>query len=117
LLYNRLEPTLENQQSCDQAGFRRNRNTTTHLFTTSILQETADGWQIPLWLAAVDFKKAFDSVSHDAIWTAWLWLNKALHHHTFSYLISYTATRQQLSKLTVAVDFSTLNEGPNKETH
>jgi len=68
LLYNRLEPTLDNQQSCDQAGFRRERGTTNHLFTISILQEIADEWQIPLWVAAIDFKKAFDSVTHAAIW-------------------------------------------------
>ena len=70
LLYNRLEPTLDKQQSCDQAGFRRERGTTNHLFTISMLQEISDEWQIPLWVAAVDFKKAFDSVTHSAIWRA-----------------------------------------------
>jgi hypothetical protein len=70
LLYNRLEPTLDAQQSCDQAGFRRQRGTTDHLFTITAIQEIADEWQIPLWVAAVDFKKAFDSVTHEAIWIA-----------------------------------------------
>ena len=70
LLYKRLEPTLDNQQSCDQAGFRHNRSTATRLFTISILQETADEWQMPLWVTAVDFKKAFGSVSHTSIWSA-----------------------------------------------
>jgi len=70
LLYNRLEPTLDKQQSCDQAGFRRNRSTTNHLFTISLMQEISDEWQIPVWIAAVDFKKAFDSVTHAAIWEA-----------------------------------------------
>jgi hypothetical protein len=68
LLYNRLEPILDPQQSRDQAGFRHNRSTTDHLFTTTLLQETADEWQLPMWIAAVDFKKAFDSVTHDALW-------------------------------------------------
>ena len=70
LLYNRLEPALDKQQSRDQAGFRCKRGTTDHLFTTMILQEIADEWQIPIWSAAIDFKKAFDSVSHEALWTA-----------------------------------------------
>ena len=35
-----------------------------------MLQEISDEWQIPLWVAAVDFKKAFDSVTHSAIWRA-----------------------------------------------
>ena len=34
------------------------------------MQETADEWQIPLWTAAIDFKKAFDSVTHRGIWDA-----------------------------------------------
>jgi hypothetical protein len=68
LLYNRLEPMLDMQQSCDQAGFRKGRSTTDHLFTITIVQEIADEWQIPLWVAAVDFKKAFDSVTHQALW-------------------------------------------------
>ena len=38
LLYNRLEPVLDKNQSCDQAGFRKGRCTTDHLFTTTILQ-------------------------------------------------------------------------------
>jgi len=70
LLYNRLEPTLDKEQSDDQAGFRRHRGATNHLYTITQLQEAADEWQVPLWIAAVDFRKAFDSVSHSAIWTS-----------------------------------------------
>ena len=64
----RLRPLLDSNQSADQAGFRPRRSTTDHLFTTSILQETADEWQLPMWSAAVDFKKAFDSITHASIW-------------------------------------------------
>ena len=35
-----------------------------------MLQEVADEWQIPVWIAAIDFKKAFDSVTHESIWAA-----------------------------------------------
>ena len=70
LLYNRLEPVLDNQQHHDQAGFRKNRSTTDHLFTTTIIQEICDEWQLPMWIAAVDFKKAFDSVTHEGLWSA-----------------------------------------------
>ena len=70
LIYNRLEPTLDQQQSKDQAGFRRHRSTTDHLFTCTIMQEIADEFQVPMWIAAVDFKKAFDSVTHTALWSA-----------------------------------------------
>ena len=35
-----------------------------------IVQEISDEWQIPVWSAAIDFKKAFDSLTHKALWTA-----------------------------------------------
>ena len=70
MVYNRLEPVLDAQQNKDQSGFRRNRTTVDHLFTTALIQETAEEWKYPLWVAAVDFKKAFDSVTHRALWQA-----------------------------------------------
>ena len=70
LLCNRLLPVLDSEQSPDQAGFRPGKSTTDHLFTIGILQETAEEWQTPLWIAAIDFKKAFDSVTHRGIWDA-----------------------------------------------
>eukprot|EP00959_Pyramimonas_sp_CCMP1952_P046076 962425-Pyramimonas_sp.AAC.1 len=35
-----------------------------------MLQEATEEWQMPLYFAAVDFKKAFDSVTHSSIWSA-----------------------------------------------
>ena len=70
MVYNRLEPILDAQQSKDQAGFRRNRSTVNHLFTMVLVQEIAEEWKFRVWTAAVDFKKAFDSVTHRSIWRA-----------------------------------------------
>eukprot|EP00973_Karenia_brevis_P025413 3506433-Karenia_brevis.AAC.1 len=33
-----------------------------------MLKKNAHEWQHPVWLAALDVKKAFDSISHNAIW-------------------------------------------------
>ena len=68
LIYNSLETKLDQPQCPDQAGFRHNYSTEDHLYTTTILHEKADEYQINLWTAAVDFQKAFDSVSHDKLW-------------------------------------------------
>ena len=53
LLYNRLEPQLDQHQTPDQAGFRHDYSTNDHLFTTSILHERSQEWQLPLWVSAV----------------------------------------------------------------
>lgn len=57
LLYNRLEKCLDPQQSMDQAGFRRGMSTIDHLYTIVMVQEIAEEWKFPIWIAAVDFKK------------------------------------------------------------
>ena len=70
LIYNRLETQLDEQQSPDQAGFRHNFSTEDHLYTMTLLQERSYEWQLPLWIATVDFKKAFDTVDHHRLWAA-----------------------------------------------
>ena len=68
LLCNRLGDKLDDQQGADQAGFRPKRGTTDHLFTATILHEITDEGQVPLWISAVDLKKAFDCVTHASTW-------------------------------------------------
>ena len=70
LLYNRLAPLLDKQQTPDQAGFRPDYSTEDHLYTFTMLHEQAVEWQLNLWVAAIDFKKAFDSIDHDKLWDA-----------------------------------------------
>eukprot|EP00973_Karenia_brevis_P030253 4169875-Karenia_brevis.AAC.1 len=64
LLLQRLKPKLEEEQSVDQAGFRSGFSTDDHLFTLMQLREKTDEWRQDLWIATVDFRKAFDTVAH-----------------------------------------------------
>ena len=41
-----------------------------HIFGLSALVEKSNEHRKPLWVATIDFQKAFDSVSHGAIWEA-----------------------------------------------
>ena len=70
LLYNRLEPILDAKQPPSQAGFRRHFSTDDHLLTFAIVQEKSKEFQLPFWVATLDFKKAFDTVSHQSLWKA-----------------------------------------------
>eukprot|EP00973_Karenia_brevis_P074174 10308140-Karenia_brevis.AAC.1 len=56
-----LNKHLESEQAVDQAGFRSGYSTDDLLFTFTLLQEKIVEWQQDLWVAAVDFKKAFDT--------------------------------------------------------
>eukprot|EP00959_Pyramimonas_sp_CCMP1952_P371608 7781383-Pyramimonas_sp.AAC.1 len=35
-----------------------------------MLHDSSHEWQLPLWAAAIDFKKALDCVGHDCMWDA-----------------------------------------------
>ena len=68
MLLERIRPTLEASQNADQAAFRANYGVNDHLFTLTIMTELAGAWSIPLWLAFIDFEKAFDSVDRELLW-------------------------------------------------
>ena len=64
--YNRLNLA----QSEDQGGFRRSYQTMDHLTTYRLLEQKCREWSIKMWVATVDFMKAFDSVSRQSLWKA-----------------------------------------------
>ena len=70
LLYRRLYPILDRAQCNDQAGFRHKFSTVDHMFTFTILQEKTEEFQLNSWVAAIDFKKAFDSIDQHYLWEA-----------------------------------------------
>ncbi|KAI0236956.1 hypothetical protein LSAT2_012515 [Lamellibrachia satsuma] len=51
-----------------QCGFRSSRSTIDVIFTFRPLQEKAAEQNKPLYIAFVDFSKAFDSISHPCLW-------------------------------------------------
>ena len=72
VLHERLKPFLLPEQSIDQAGFRSSFSCEDHLLTMVLLYEKMAEHNLSLWIAVVDFEKAFDSVEHEAIWEAML---------------------------------------------
>ena len=70
IIYSRIIKKIDEAQSVDQAGFMKFFSTDDHLLSATIFIERAWKNNRPLWICAVDFKKAFDSVIFDSIWTA-----------------------------------------------
>ena len=70
LLYRRLYPILDAAQSRDQAGFRSDYSTIDHMFVFTMLQEKSEEFNLNTWVAAIDFRKAFDSISQHYLWDA-----------------------------------------------
>ena len=62
IITNRITKTLDENQPREQAGFRRSYSTMDHLHSINQLKEKAAEYRLPLAVAFIDFKKAFDSV-------------------------------------------------------
>lgn len=70
ILTDRLTTKFDGYQAKEQAGFRKGYSTVDHLLTMKILIERANEYNIPLYIAFVDFEKVFDSIEHWAVKTS-----------------------------------------------
>lgn len=69
-LEERLAKYTEKLQPVEQAGFRRNYSTVDHIYCLELVIEKYEEMNRPLYLAFIDYAKAFDSISHGSIWKA-----------------------------------------------
>ena len=67
ILTNRIAKQLDDNQPREQAGFRSGYSTTDHLHAMHQLIEKTSEYNMPLCLAFVDYRKAFDSVEIPAV--------------------------------------------------
>ena len=62
LLYKRLYSKLDRRQPPGQGEFRRSHQTLDHLATYRLLGQRCREWRVKMWIATVDFAKAFDTM-------------------------------------------------------
>lgn len=68
IILNRISNTLDENQPKEQADFRKNFSTIDHIHTVKQIMEKYNEYNKPLYMALIDYSKAFDSISHTAIW-------------------------------------------------
>ena len=73
IILRRTQKVAEEQLSGMQLGFRQKVGTRDQIFNLRIIMEKDSEFNIPLYLAFIHYKKAFDSVRHSTLWTV---LNK-----------------------------------------
>ena len=70
MLYFRLEPILEQYQSKDQFGFRRNKRIDDVFCILENMIGRCNEWNVPLWMISLDLRKAFDRIQHEPLFEA-----------------------------------------------
>ena len=66
-IYNQLYEELDPKILESQAGFRRHRSLTDHVFTMQQLMEASKEFDQPLYAAFVDIEKAYDGIPRQAL--------------------------------------------------
>ncbi|KAJ8727743.1 hypothetical protein PYW07_001862 [Mythimna separata] len=69
-LLERISSEIDSFQPIEQAGFRKGYSTTDHIHALDQVIQKYLEYRKPLYIAFIDFKKAFDSISHNSIWEA-----------------------------------------------
>lgn len=70
IILERISAPLDKLIRPNQAGFRPGRSCIDNIHTLRILIEQSAEYNSPLYLAFIDFAKAFDSLKRDIIWSA-----------------------------------------------
>ena len=70
IILHRLHHSTEEFISEEQAGFRKGRSTSEQIFNLRIISEKYAQHNKPLYHVFIDFKKAFDRVWHEALWSS-----------------------------------------------
>lgn len=70
IIRTRITPDIDKNQPPEQAGFMKSFSTIDHIHSISQLIEKHNEFQLPLYLGFIDYKKAFDCISHNSIWQA-----------------------------------------------
>ena len=68
IILQRLTGAIDNLLRQEQAGFRKGRSCIDHIFTLRQILEQTHEWNSSLYIAFVDFEKAFDSLHRDSLW-------------------------------------------------
>ena len=70
IIYQRLQPVLVRHQPWDQMGYMPGRGTDDAFFVAECLFSKTSEWNLPVWIASLDLRKAFDRIEFQHLFEA-----------------------------------------------
>ena len=70
IIYNRIQPLLDQEQASEQMGFRPNSGTDDATIVFEGMAEKAIEWNLEIWVVSIDLRKAFDRVEYNTLFNA-----------------------------------------------
>ena len=70
MIYNRIRPHLQPQQPPDQYGFQPDASIEETLLVVECVSSRSLEWHVPVLMASLDLRKAFDKVDHSSLFSA-----------------------------------------------
>ena len=80
IVCNRLMKFVIPAQGVEQAAYRKGFSTVDHLLTVTLVAQKSREFNVPVWMALVDYAKAFDTVEHEPLWNALLEQKVPMHY-------------------------------------
>ena len=68
IILKRISAAIDTILRQEQAGFRRGKLCIDHIFSLRQIFEQSTEWNITIYIAFIDFEKAFDSLHRESLW-------------------------------------------------
>ncbi|GBP38448.1 Retrovirus-related Pol polyprotein from type-2 retrotransposable element R2DM; Endonuclease [Eumeta japonica] len=106
---------LEENQPVEQAGFRKDYSTIDHIHTIKQLLQKYNEYNKTIYLAFIDYSKAFDSLKHESVWQSLK--EQGIRNAYINIIKNIYRESKACIRLESTGDVFPINRGIRQETH
>ncbi|GBO98933.1 Retrovirus-related Pol polyprotein from type-2 retrotransposable element R2DM; Endonuclease [Eumeta japonica] len=106
---------LEENQPVEQAGFRKDYSTIDHIHTIKQLLQKYNEYNKTIYLAFIDYSKAFDSLKHESVWQSLK--EQGIRNAYINIIKNIYRESKACIRLESTGDVFPINRGVRQETH
>ncbi|GBP07065.1 LINE-1 retrotransposable element ORF2 protein [Eumeta japonica] len=115
VILDRISVRLEENQPVEQAGFRKDYSTIDHIHTIKQLLQKYHEYNKTIYLAFIDYSKAFDSLKHESVWQSLK--EQGIRNAYINIIKNIYRESKACIRLESTGDVFPINRGVRQETH